>query len=112
MRRRAVVIGKEPTQKIEFLLAESRDLNPTIRAGNNRTQNQQQHFIQWVTHFALLAGIIKALEVCEKIYVGFSAWWPAHGAILIGGEMDRLKNHSLPDLGIPLFCSATALGNH
>ena len=53
----SILEGTKPTQEIELLVAEFRNLHPTIGPGQDRTEYKQQDFIQRILHLYLLAGV-------------------------------------------------------
>ena len=52
VRRRAVLERSEPAQERELPLAELRDLDPALRAGQHRQQAQQQHLVEPIPDLA------------------------------------------------------------
>src|SRR6056297_2250057 len=67
MTGRSVLEGEKPTQQINLLLPVKRDRRPPIRAGNHRAQNKQKNFVQRVRDLGLLARVIDACEVLQKL---------------------------------------------
>jgi DNA-binding GntR family transcriptional regulator len=63
---RAVRKGREPPQQVELLLAKPRDIRERLRSGQNRQQNQKQHFRQRIIHLAGLPIVRQIVEVIKE----------------------------------------------
>ncbi len=62
---RAVREGAEAAQQVELFLAERGDLHPTLGAGKDRDEVQEQHFVERIEHLACLARVLEALEMLQ-----------------------------------------------
>jgi hypothetical protein len=57
VRGRSVTERPKPTQKINLLLAEPRNIHERLRSAQNREQTQQQYLVQRIGDFATLARV-------------------------------------------------------